>query len=100
MKFVDVVTNQLPGSLVVLIHNTAHLFVNQLGCFFTVLFTPYKVLSEKDLVILFSKGYPMPFAKKSDYPGLKKIADDFERELARMKKSGEYDKILLRWLKN
>ncbi len=51
-------------------------------------------------VTLFSKGYPMPFAKKSDYPGLKKIADDFEKELAKMKKSGEYDKILLKWLKS
>ncbi len=47
---------------------------------------------------LFSKGYPMPFAKKSDYPGIEKIAQDFDHQLKALKESGEYDKILERWI--
>ncbi len=49
--------------------------------------------------VLFSKGYPMPFAKKSDYPNIQQVAKDFERELKAMKASGQYDQILLKWLK-
>ena len=52
---------------------------------------PYKA-------ILFSKGYPMPFIKKSNYPDLKNIANQFEKELKALKASGEYDKIVNRWL--
>lgn len=49
--------------------------------------------------VLFSKGYPMPFAKKSDYPGLEKIAEQFEQELVRLKKDGTYTQIVDKWLK-
>ncbi len=49
--------------------------------------------------IIFSKGYPMSFAKKSSYPNIEKIAKSFEKELIQLKKSGEYDKIMKKWLK-
>ena len=49
--------------------------------------------------IMFSKGYPMPFAKNSSYPNNKKIAAQFEQELKNMKANGEYDKIFAKWLK-
>lgn len=49
--------------------------------------------------VLFSKGYPMPFAKKSNYPEIDKIAQQFEQKLIEIKKNGEYQKILDRWLK-
>lgn len=49
--------------------------------------------------VLFSKGYPMPFAKNSSYPDIQALCDKFSRELAEMKRSGEYDKILQKWLK-
>ncbi|WP_163833522.1 substrate-binding periplasmic protein [Spartinivicinus ruber] len=52
---------------------------------------PYKA-------VLFSKGYPMPFIKKSSYPDLKNVATLFEKELKAMKANGEYDKIVNRWL--
>ena len=48
---------------------------------------------------LFSKGYPMPFSKKSSYPNIKTIAEKFDQELAIMKKNGEYKKIEAKWLK-
>ena len=48
---------------------------------------------------LYSKGYPMPFARKSAYPGIADIAKNFDAELAAMKKNGEYQAILARWLK-
>ncbi len=48
---------------------------------------------------VFTKGYPMPFVKKSDYPNLKQIADEFERRLIEMKNDGRYEAILHRWLK-
>ncbi len=48
--------------------------------------------------VLFSKGYPMPFAKKSDYPGLEEIAARFERELRAFKQSDEYRNIIDSWL--
>lgn len=49
--------------------------------------------------VLFAKGYPMPFARKSDYPDLPGIAARFEQALVELKASGEYDKIRERWLK-
>ncbi len=48
--------------------------------------------------VLYSKGYPMPFAKKSNHKDIKEIAERFEQELIKMKKSGEYDKIREKWL--
>ena len=48
---------------------------------------------------LFAKGYPMPFVKKSDYPGLAEIAAQFERELIALKASGEYDKLREKWFR-
>jgi len=47
---------------------------------------------------LFSKGYPMPFAKKSKYPNLPQIAERFEQELIAMKKNGKYEEIREKWL--
>ncbi len=47
---------------------------------------------------LFSKGYPMPFAKMSKYPGLKKIAKQYEIELRELKQTGVYQKIIAKWL--
>jgi len=49
--------------------------------------------------VLYSKGYPMPFVKKSTYPDVKSIADKFEAELIEMKNNGEYQKIFDKWLK-
>lgn len=48
--------------------------------------------------VLFSKGYPMPFVKKSTYPNLPNIAKQFERELVALKKNGKYQKIVDKWL--
>ena len=48
---------------------------------------------------LFSKGYPMPFARKSSYPNIEQVANDFERELITIKQNGVYQKILDRWIK-
>lgn len=48
---------------------------------------------------LFAKGYPMPFVKKSDYPQLAAIAEQFEQELKAFKSSEEYHKIREKWLK-
>ncbi len=50
-------------------------------------------------ISLYSKGYPMPFAKKSSYPNLKEISVQFEKELKLLKKNGEYQQIIDRWLK-
>ncbi|MCG7497998.1 transporter substrate-binding domain-containing protein [Vibrio sp. Of7-15] len=49
--------------------------------------------------VLFSKSYPMPFSKASKYPGIKYIADKFDRELKILKESGEYQKIINKWIK-
>ena len=46
----------------------------------------------------FSKGYPMPFAKKSSYPNIEQIAEQFEQELIEIKQSGVYDEIREKWL--
>lgn len=43
--------------------------------------------------VLFRKPYMMPFAKKSDYPGLRQIMDRFYDELRKMRTSGEYQEI-------
>ena len=48
---------------------------------------------------LYSKGYPMPFAKHSDYPNIENIAKEFENKLIQMKANGEYQKIMNHWLK-
>lgn len=48
--------------------------------------------------VLFSKGYPMPFVKKSTYPNLPNIAKQFEQELIALKKSGKYQQIVNKWL--
>lgn len=48
---------------------------------------------------LFSKGYPMPFARKSANPKIKEIADQFEQELIKIKANGVYDEIVNKWLK-
>lgn len=47
---------------------------------------------------VFSKGYPMPFIKNSDYPELKQISEEFERRLIILKNDGRYEAILKRWL--
>lgn len=49
--------------------------------------------------IAFSKGYPAPFIKNSKYPNIEEISKKFESELINMKKSGEYKKIIDKWLK-
>ncbi|MEH6404086.1 MAG: transporter substrate-binding domain-containing protein [Sneathiella sp.] len=49
--------------------------------------------------VLFGKGYPMPFAKKSSYAGIEELSQKFEKELAALKASGEYQKIMDKWLK-
>lgn len=49
-------------------------------------------------VVLFSKGYTMPFARKSTYPGLDEMARRFQQELAAMKKSPAYREIQNRWI--
>lgn len=47
---------------------------------------------------VFSKGYPMPFIKNSDYPDLKQISEEFERRLIILKSDGRYDAIINKWL--
>ncbi|MCP3923633.1 MAG: amino acid ABC transporter substrate-binding protein [Desulfobacterales bacterium] len=48
--------------------------------------------------VLFSKGYPMPFVKKSSYPNIKRISEVFEEHLIEFKKSKEYQKIISKWV--
>ncbi|MBF0118774.1 MAG: amino acid ABC transporter substrate-binding protein [Desulfobacterales bacterium] len=48
--------------------------------------------------VLYSKNYPMPFAKKSSYPNIKEVGEKFEKELIELKKSGKYDEIRKKWL--
>ncbi len=48
---------------------------------------------------LFSKGYPMAFSKKSGYPGLEDLMKKFFSELETMKKNGQYQKMLDKWIK-
>lgn len=50
-------------------------------------------------IALYSKPYPMPFAKKSSYPNIEKIANQFEQELKALKKSGKYQSFFDKWLK-
>ncbi|MCL6416438.1 transporter substrate-binding domain-containing protein [Aestuariirhabdus sp. Z084] len=47
---------------------------------------------------LFSKGYPMPFIRNSNYPQLEQIATEFERRLRVLKNDGRYQTIVNRWL--
>lgn len=49
--------------------------------------------------VLYSKGYPMPFVKHSDYPDIENVAKEFEEKLIQMKSNGEYQKIMDHWLK-
>ncbi|MCP4326221.1 MAG: amino acid ABC transporter substrate-binding protein [Psychromonas sp.] len=49
--------------------------------------------------VLFSKGYPMPFVKNSTYPNINKIAEQYEKELIKFKKTKEYQQIIDKWLK-
>ena len=48
--------------------------------------------------VLFTKGYPMPFAKNSNYPDLKRVAAQFESELKAIKQNGVYQEIVSRWI--
>lgn len=48
--------------------------------------------------VLFSKPYPMPFAKKSTYPDIKNIAKRYEAALIEFKESAAYKAILDKWL--
>lgn len=47
---------------------------------------------------VFSKGYPMPFLKNSDYPNLARIAQEFEERLKKMIEDGRYQAIVDKWL--
>jgi len=47
---------------------------------------------------LFSKGYPMPFAKNSKYPDIARVAEEFEQELILFKQSERYSEIINHWL--
>ena len=49
--------------------------------------------------VLFSKKYYLPFSKKSNYPGLKKLVGRFSDELKKMKANGKYHEIMDKWLK-
>ncbi|MCP4106219.1 MAG: amino acid ABC transporter substrate-binding protein [Desulfobacteraceae bacterium] len=48
--------------------------------------------------VLYSKPYPMPFVRRSGYPGIKIVAEKFEQELKLLKNGGEYKKIFDKWL--
>ena len=48
--------------------------------------------------VLFSKGYPMVFAKNSTYPNIEKISKDFEVALIAFKQSKKYRDIMHKWL--
>lgn len=50
-------------------------------------------------IVLFSKGYPMPFVRNSSYPDIENLAKAFERELKLMKARGSYDRIVNKWIK-
>ena len=47
---------------------------------------------------IFEKPFFMPFIKNSKYENLKEIADAFDRELGRFKKSPRYREIMDKWL--
>lgn len=60
----------------------------------------FKLLDRIDYyeTVLFSKGYPMPFVKKSNYPDIENIAKEFEKQLIAFKKTGEYKNIQSVWI--
>ncbi len=63
-----------------------------------------KLLNESSYItyyekVLFSKRYPMPFAKKSSYPNIKKVALEFEKELKTLLLSPTYKKMVNAWIK-
>ncbi|MBL7077145.1 MAG: transporter substrate-binding domain-containing protein [Kiritimatiellae bacterium] len=47
---------------------------------------------------LFSKPYLVPFCRTSDYPNLEYIMYAFYRELARLRRNGEYEEIYKRYV--
>lgn len=47
--------------------------------------------------VLFSKGYPIAFSKKSTHPSLKQIAVQFEQEFIRLKEDGTYQAVMEEW---
>ena len=49
-------------------------------------------------IVLFSKGYPMPFVKKSSFPHIQQVAAQFEKELKIFKQSSQHQKIIDKWL--
>lgn len=50
--------------------------------------------------VIFSKPYPMPFSRQSDYPELNDIARKFDEKLKEMKKNGIYQLIVDRWIRS
>lgn len=48
--------------------------------------------------VLFSKGYPISFVKKSNYPDLYNISKLFEQELIKIKKEGIYNEVVKKWV--
>ena len=48
---------------------------------------------------LFAKGYPIAFAKNSNYPQIEQVGKKIWQELLAMQASGEYQTIVDRWLK-
>jgi polar amino acid transport system substrate-binding protein len=65
---------------------------------FTIKKMGLRHLIETEGYPLFSKGYPMPFVRKSNYPDIEKVSKLFEQELAIIKNNGVYQKIFNRWV--
>lgn len=65
-------------------------------------FTFSKLLGLKNVIdtgaVVFSKGYPMAFSKKSSFTDIEKIITEYDRILKEMKNNGEYDAIKSTWL--
>ncbi len=49
--------------------------------------------------VLFSKRYPMPFAKNSSYPNIKNVSQEFEKELKELLLSPLYKEMVNAWIK-
>jgi len=48
--------------------------------------------------ILFSKGYPIAFSKKSKFSNINQLIKDFDKQIKIIKNNGTYDQIMDKWL--
>lgn len=48
--------------------------------------------------VIFTKGYPMAFSKKSKFQNIRQIIQQYDNKLKLLKNNGTYDQIMNKWL--